>query len=81
VVRLNRRGGRPRKYDWSALFGRGRFTLRPGRDYTCTPDIMVQQVRNAASARGAAVDVRTDGDTGNITVVVAKVQDVAAGPG
>ena len=45
-----------RRYDWSKLFGAGRFRLRRGRDYDCSQSSMVAQVRSAASVMGITPD-------------------------
>ena len=62
-----------KKYDWKKLFGRGRFRLRAGRDYSCSPQSMAQQVRNAAAANGLSVQIRHDlVDPGRISVAVSE---------
>lgn len=64
------------KYDWGKWFRRPRFKLRRGRDYACDPQVMAQQVRNAASRMGRSVRVQHDlSDDGLITVVVGKTRN------
>lgn len=46
--KLERRG-RPRLYDWAALFRLGRFELTAELDYRCSQSAIVQQIRSAAS--------------------------------
>lgn len=72
--------GRPRRYDWDALFRKGRFILRRPKDYKCRDKSMAQQARNAVSAR------RTQGlsavvliGDGFIEVVVQNPMILAAG--
>lgn len=60
--------GRPRKYDWDALFLRKAFTLARGRDYCHSAAVMTQQVRSAASVRGLSITL--DEDDGVIRVKV-----------
>lgn len=46
-----------KRYDWDSWLGRRRFTLRRGRDYSCSASAMAQQVRNAASLRRRGVTI------------------------
>lgn len=46
-----------KKYDWEAWFGRDRFRLLRGRDYSCSQGAMAQQIRQAASKLGVSVHV------------------------
>ena len=56
--------GAKRLYDWGKWFGRERLILRPGRDYQCSRASFVQQLRNAAAARGVSIHIaRTNGDS------------------
>lgn len=54
-------------YPWDKWFSRARFVLRRGKDYNCLPHGMVQQIRNAAAARGVAVSVSVDEGTLTVT--------------
>jgi hypothetical protein len=45
------------RYPWDVWLSKSKLILRRGRDYSCQPHSMAQQVRNAASARGILVSV------------------------
>lgn len=47
-----------RLYSWDDWFSKDVFTIRQRRDYHCSTSSMVQQVRNAASARGLLVEIQ-----------------------
>jgi hypothetical protein len=51
-----------RRYDWDDWLSKRKFTLRRGVHYDCTQSSIVQQVRNAATARGVAVRPSDEGD-------------------
>lgn len=56
------------KYPWGDWFASGRFVIRY-RDYNCSQEGMIQQVRNAALRAGVKVRCRSEKD-GSITVQV-----------
>lgn len=47
-----------KKYPWEKWFGKSKFFLYRGRDYTCSTWTMIQQVRNAASARSLSLEIK-----------------------
>lgn len=53
-------------YPWEKWFAKPRFVLRRYRDYVCLPHGMLQQIRNAAAARGISVSITVD--EGDLTV-------------
>jgi len=57
------------RYPWDEWFAVDGFTIRHGREYSCMPHGMVQNVRRAAAARGLSVSVSIEAD-GLITVTV-----------
>lgn len=48
---------RPRRYLWADWLSRPRVVLTYRKHFDCSIKTMMQQVRNAASARGVAVSV------------------------
>ena len=55
------------RYPWEKWFTKkgkkdGIFHLKRGREFTCQPHSMAQQVRNAAAARRVKVSIVIDGD-------------------
>lgn len=74
------RGGRPPLYDWDDWFRRRAFVLRQGQEYDCAVSAMVQQVRNAATARGLKVSVLEE-PGGEIIVAVHEGERDADGKG
>jgi hypothetical protein len=73
------RPGRPRLYDWARLLARRSFLLRPRIDYFCRTESIVQQVRNAASARGVLLDSVDVDERGWVTVKTARREQEPAG--
>jgi hypothetical protein len=55
-------------YHWDAVFRKGKWHWRRGRDYHCGTSSIAQQIRNAASRRGHRVHL-TETENG-ITVAV-----------
>lgn len=67
--RRKNQGGRPRAYDWEALFAKGRFVLRRHVDFTCKPTSAQQQARNAASRLGLWIEAKLEGDDLKVKVL------------
>lgn len=66
-----KRGPKP-KYHWDEWFASGRFVLLRKKHYSCSESSIVQQVRNAASARGLKVRARSER---NGVVIEVEVRD------
>lgn len=56
------------KYPWARLFRRKTFVMRKGVDYRCGTAAIVQQVRNAASARGLSIRLTEAADSVSVAV-------------
>lgn len=63
--------GRPRQYEWAAMFKRKAFILRKGEDYQCPTSSMIQQLRSAASEHGVGCSI-TENGADTISVVITK---------
>ena len=57
------------RYPWGQWFGRGKFTLRKDRDYTCATHGMAQMVRNTAGRLGVRVHIQVGNDLVKVRVV------------
>jgi len=51
-----------RRYPWDDWFSKKQFRLVRGKQYTCEPNVMAQQVRNAARSRTTKVSIQRAGD-------------------
>ncbi len=56
-------------YDWDQWFMLERFTVRRGIEYHCSQSSMVQQIRNASSARDLHVRILDQGDSFLVSVL------------
>lgn len=53
---------------WLAAWKQTPTIIRQGRDFICEPNVMAQQIRNAASKRGVSVHVEITGQYVKIQV-------------
>lgn len=56
------------RYPWAKWFRRRTFTLRKGKDFTCQPHSMAQQIRNAAFRHRVTVSIAIDGNEVDTTI-------------
>ncbi len=50
------------KYPWDNWFSRKQLRLVRGRDYTCMPHSMAQQIRNKATVVDKSVSIRIENE-------------------
>lgn len=65
---------KPFIYPWKKWFSVKQKTLTKGKDFTCQPHSMAQQVRNAARKYGKTVSVFIEDETVTIEVKRAKTR-------
>lgn len=68
VSRMRRQARTRHAYPWEMWLRREPLILIRGRDYLCTPEVMRQQIRNAASRYSVTVNTSIEGDTIKVDV-------------